>query len=306
MNDDYYWDRIYIHYCTESWQSCQDVAVACGKRLSTWAAPDLPWKQSGNKYGTEPSSEKDLGYSFACEPVTCAECITWMEKNLNHCKVCSILCKYYYCPVCSEKELIKDGLCIKCRGIPCCCKVDQNKVDERFILWQRNVADKYKDVSTEDIKKDLQGKCFPSAIFMSQIEGDFNISSIIRSANNFNLSKVFYYGRKKFDKRGCCGTHHYIDVIFLSSIEEVVELKSQYNFVGLDNNIDRQISQIKNYEWKDNSLIIVGEENAGIPSEILDICDDYVEIPSLGSVRSLNAAVAGSIAMYDYVSKFRK
>src|ERR1035437_3925950 len=155
-----------------------------------------------------------------------------------------------------------NGICSKCHRPNTVCNInncnkmtDQNKVDERFTLWHRNVADKYKDISTEDIKKDLQNKCLPSAVFMSQIEGDFNISSIIRSANNFNLSKVFYYGRKKFDKRGCCGTHHYIDVIFLSSMEEVLALKSQYYFVGLDNNVNKKVSQIKDYEWKNNSLI---------------------------------------------------
>ena len=107
--DNNYWDRIDVHFCIDAYQSCQDVETACGKRLSTWAAPDLPWKQSGNEYGTSPSPEKDLGYSFSCDAITCKECIVWMESNLHHCKKCSILCVYTYCPTCAEEIVIEDN-----------------------------------------------------------------------------------------------------------------------------------------------------------------------------------------------------
>src|ERR1035437_6161700 len=172
----------------------------------------------------------------------------------------------------------------------------ERTVDERYLLWQRNVVDKYKDVPTEDIKKDLQSKCFPAAFLISQVQGDFNISSIIRTANNFNLSKVFYYGKKHIDRRGCLGTYHYTDVIHLSSLELIKELKSEYRFVALENNIDKTVSDIRGYEWNRDKppLILVGEENSGLTPEILDLCDDFIEIPSFGSVRSLNAAVAAS------------
>src|ERR1017187_372404 len=103
------WDRVYVHFCIDAYQSCQSITVACGIQLSTWAAADLPWKQSGNEYGTAPSAERDLGYSFRCNPVTCPECITYMEKTCNHCKICDILCVYDYCEGCATISLIKDG-----------------------------------------------------------------------------------------------------------------------------------------------------------------------------------------------------
>ena len=100
-------------------------------------------------------------------------------------------------------------------------------------LASRNVLDKYKETSTEDIKEELKKTALPAAILMSQIEGDFNFSCIIRTANNFNISKVFYFGNKKYDKRGAQGTFNYTDVIFLSSLEEIKGLKQNYVFVGL-------------------------------------------------------------------------
>ena len=176
--------------------------------------------------------------------------------------------------------------------------------EERFRMWQRNVADKFKDMSEEEIKSKLKVTAYPAAVLMSQIEGDFNIGCVIRSANSFNLSKVYYYGRKHYDKRAACGTYKYTDVIFLSSLDEVKELKNDYYLVGLDNNNDKAVFQIKDYIWQPNSLIVLGEENSGISADMLDMCDDYIEIPSMGSVRSLNVASAASIAFYDYYLKY--
>lgn len=180
-----------------------------------------------------------------------------------------------------------------------------NNVDEKFLLWSRNVRDQYKDIPTEDIKADLQSKCFPSSILMSQITGDFNIASVIRSANSFNFKSVYYYGNKRYDKRGTLGTHHYIDVHYLDDIEQIKLLKEQYHFVALENNINRHPINIKDYSWNyiKPSLICIGEEGQGLTDDILELADDCIEIESRGSVRSLNAAVAASIAMYDYYCK---
>lgn len=184
--------------------------------------------------------------------------------------------------------------------------VERKPVDERFTLWQRNVIDKFKDISTEDIKTELQKTALPGGCFMNQIEGDFNFSNVIRTANAFNMSKVFYYGKKRFDRRGTMGTHHYTDVQYLSSVDDIKKLKDEYRFVGLENNITKPTIDINRYKFAANSIIIIGEENAGLTNDILDLCDDLVEIPTFGSVRSLNAATAAAIAMNIYSSQIRK
>jgi tRNA G18 (ribose-2'-O)-methylase SpoU len=50
-------------------------------------------------------------------------------------------------------------------------------------------------------------------------------------------------------------------------------------------------------------LICLGQEGNGIPAEILAKCHDLVEIPQVGSVRSLNVGTAAGIVMYDYCAK---
>ncbi|MGW3623422.1 TrmH family RNA methyltransferase [Streptomyces sp. NPDC000880] len=44
--------------------------------------------------------------------------------------------------------------------------------------------------------------------------------------------------------------------------------------------------------------MVLGHEQHGIPPEALDLLDDCVEIPMLGTGASLNVAVAGSLGLY--------
>lgn len=174
----------------------------------------------------------------------------------------------------------------------------------------RNILDKYKDErlvkwTTELIREDLQSKAFPYAVLMENFQGDFNLSSVIRSTNAFNGREVFFLGNKQWDRRGTVGTHHYTDVKRLKNRDELLKLKDTYTFVALENTVPSSVS-LGDFEWPHAPLLILGEEGVGITPETLSLCDHYVFIPQFGSVRSLNAAVAGSIAMNDFVTKYNR
>lgn len=174
---------------------------------------------------------------------------------------------------------------------------------EHYKLWQRNVLDKYKEMSEEAIKLDLQATAHPFAVLMENWISDFNFSSLVRNANGMGAKAVYYIGDKKVDRRGMVGTQNYTDVIFIPTIDELVKLKEKYVFVGVDN-VSGAIS-LPSYSWASNSLIILGSEGTGLTKTIQDICQDIVAIPMFGSVRSFNCSSASAVVMYDYVSKYK-
>jgi tRNA (guanosine-2'-O-)-methyltransferase len=49
---------------------------------------------------------------------------------------------------------------------------------------------------------------------------------------------------------------------------------------------------------RQRTVMVLGHEQAGIPPEALDLLDEVVEIPMVGSGASLNVAVAGSLVLY--------
>lgn len=175
---------------------------------------------------------------------------------------------------------------------------------EHFKLQGRNVADHFKDVTTEDVKKILADTAFPYAVCFEHWTGDFNISTGIRNANAFNARKVFYVGDKRWDRRGAVGVHNYTDVEFLQSIDDLRALKKDYIFVGIDN-VPGSV-MMEEYTWQANTLLIFGEEGVGLTPGMQAMCEAIVAIPMFGSVRSLNCGTASGIVMHDFVSKIGK
>jgi tRNA G18 (ribose-2'-O)-methylase SpoU len=177
------------------------------------------------------------------------------------------------------------------------------RTEENAFLWQRNVVDKYKLVSTEDIKRDLESKALPCAVLAQNIEHDFNLGSIIRTANFFGIFNFYYYGRRKIDRRSAAGTYHYVNVVNLPTINDVKALKDKYVFVGMENNTPNTVP-MKDFVFARNSCLIFGEEQMGIDNAVKELCDHLVELPARGSVRSINVGAAAAIAINHYVNQY--
>ena len=73
--------------------------------------------------------------------------------------------------------------------------------------------------------------------------------------------------------------------------------KSNVWIAGLENNADAK--DIYAAELDTPMAIVVGAEGHGLRRLVRETCDYLVRIPMQGSVGSLNAAVAGSIALYE-------
>lgn len=178
--------------------------------------------------------------------------------------------------------------------------------EDRFSFWTRAVKDEYKDKSNEEIKLILKTKSNPFAVLAENLVGDFNISCLIRSANNFNAREFFYLGDKRFDRRGAISSYKYTDVTWLSTIDDLIKLKEKYTFIAIDN--FEGAKSLHSYDWKKldkEPLIILGSESVGISPLIRSLCEDMLFIFGEGAVRSINVAAAGSIVMYDILSKLK-
>lgn len=167
----------------------------------------------------------------------------------------------------------------------------------------RNVADQFKGWETDLIKTTLDLDRHPFSVCMFQLQGDFNFGTVVRNANAFGAEKVFYIGKKKWDRRAAVGAHNYINVKYYATWTDFLRIeRDNYAMVALE--------QSKNswpldtiFQWPIRPCIVIGEEGDGLPLRVVEDCDGILEIPQYGSVRSLNAGVASGIAMYDFTSK---
>jgi tRNA G18 (ribose-2'-O)-methylase SpoU len=164
----------------------------------------------------------------------------------------------------------------------------------------RNVIDYYKYWTNDSINVHLDQNRHKFGVLCSNLGNDFNIATVIRNNNAFLAKEVFIYGRKKWDRRGAVGAHLYSGIHHLPAEKDLDSIQG-YVWVGIDN-IEGAIP-MDSYVWPENTLMCFGQEQIGLPDEIIKKCQDIVYIKQYGSVRSLNVGTAAGIAMYDYTSK---
>ncbi len=172
----------------------------------------------------------------------------------------------------------------------------------------RNIVDKYKNLANEAIIADPETKKSNFSILLVNIEHDLNLGNIVRSANCFSVKEVILFGRKHYDRRGCVGTYKYLKVRNIKTLDELrTILPEYYKVIGVENNSRRPYPlQYCSWDKNKNYLFVFGQESSGIPFDILELCDFYVEIEQYGSVRSLNLVTAAGILMYDFCCKTRQ
>jgi tRNA G18 (ribose-2'-O)-methylase SpoU len=76
-----------------------------------------------------------------------------------------------------------------------------------------NVLDHLKSSTVDEIKNYCKTPVLTLVPAMMHVNGDFNLSTLVRNANFFGFKEAFYVGgSKQWDRRGTVGTHHYTDL----------------------------------------------------------------------------------------------
>lgn len=165
----------------------------------------------------------------------------------------------------------------------------------------RNLQDEYKGLAVEQIVDCLAKKRSALEIAIENIERDFNAGTIIRSANNFNASKVHIIGRRKLNRRGAMCTDKYLELIYWPDRESFMrdQRARGREIVAIENNVDGS-EPLADKNFVQQTTLLFGSEGNGITPELLAEADDIREIESLGSTRSINVGVAAGIAMYEW------
>lgn len=164
----------------------------------------------------------------------------------------------------------------------------------------RNLIDEYKGLENEQVFSELEKSRIPLEIAIENVEHDFNIGSIVRTANSFNVKTVHIIGKKKYNRRGAMCTDKYLKIVHHPTIEDFLKTQENRELVAIENNTSRA-KRLNDKKFVQNTTLIFGSENNGISDELLARADDVRFIESFGSTRSVNVGVAAGIAMYEYV-----
>lgn len=167
----------------------------------------------------------------------------------------------------------------------------------------RNVTDELKHKSHERIVSILDGQDSKLEIAIENLERDFNMGTIVRSANAFGVRTVHVIGRKQWNKRGAMMTDKYLTVKYHATIDEFLNSmeKAGRNVVAIDN-VDGAVD-LSTATLPGNAVLIFGAEGPGLSDELLQKSSSVVAIEQFGSTRSINVGVAAGIVMYEWLKQ---
>ena len=163
----------------------------------------------------------------------------------------------------------------------------------------RNLIDKYKGLTNEQIFATLANNRTNLEIAIENVEHDFNIGSIVRTANSFNVAKVYIIGKKKYNRRGAMCTDKYLEIIHHASLADFLQTQQDRTLIAIENNTPRALP-LHDVKFTQATTLIFGSENSGITPELLAAANDVRFIESFGSTRSVNVGAAAAIAMYEW------
>ncbi len=146
------------------------------------------------------------------------------------------------------------------------------------------------------------------------IRSTHNVGSILRTAECAGVTEAYLtgytpaptdrFGRTRDDiAKVALGAEDLVEWKRKDDIIEVIaDLRQQgVRIVALEQH-ERAVSYIS-YTPADRTAVVLGEEVKGIPNNIIDLCDDVVEIPLYGEKESLNVSVAAGIVLFRLIQK---
>lgn len=166
----------------------------------------------------------------------------------------------------------------------------------------RNLIDEYKGLTNGQVFFDLNKKRNELEVAIENVSHDFNVGTIVRSANNFNVKVVHIIGRKKYNRRGAMCTDKYLEIKYWDDYKKFVQeqRKKGQELVAIENNVP-MAKKLGDKKFVHGTTLVFGSEGEGISAELLAETDDVRFIESFGSTRSVNVGVAAGIAMYEWI-----
>jgi len=143
----------------------------------------------------------------------------------------------------------------------------------------------------------------PLLLLLDHLQDPQNIGTLLRTAEVVGVHGVALPGRRAAEitpavvNASSGATEHLSIVVIGNLVQTIAELQKAGVWVaGLED--DERARDLDSADLNMPLALVVGAEGPGLARLVRERCDFLVRLPMVGQIASLNAAVAGSIALY--------
>lgn len=168
---------------------------------------------------------------------------------------------------------------------------------------RRNVVDGYRYWRLEAIVADLDTRRHDFHVAVENWGHDFNIGSVIRTANAMNAKAFHIVGKRRWNRRGAMVTDRYQHEHHHPDAEALAEwaVREGLPLIGIDN-LPGSVA-LETYDLPRACLLVFGQEGPGLSEPMRARCAAILHIEQFGSTRSINAGAAAAIAMHAWIRR---
>jgi tRNA G18 (ribose-2'-O)-methylase SpoU len=151
------------------------------------------------------------------------------------------------------------------------------------------------------IVADLDTRRHAFHVAIENWQHDFNIGTIVRTANAFLAAEVHIVGNRRWNRRGAMVTDRYQHVRHHASVADLAGYLHErgVRLLGIDNLPGS--AHLETMVVPRNVCFLFGQEGPGLSEAAREACDGTFSIAQFGSTRSINASAAAAIAMHAWI-----
>lgn len=169
---------------------------------------------------------------------------------------------------------------------------------------------KNEELERLSVQKFQQHKKFPFVILLDNIRSLNNVGSAFRTGDAFLVEKIILAGitgqppHREIQKTALGATESVLWE-YEKDVSIAVDRLKQEGYVILAVEQAEGSKCLYDYKYKKNSKVcfVFGNEVFGVSEEVMNICDDCIEIPQFGTKHSLNISVSTGIVIWDFYTK---
>ena len=164
-------------------------------------------------------------------------------------------------------------------------------------------------INKEEFKKSEK---LPLIIILDNVRSLHNVGSVFRSSDAFRVESIYLCGITATPPQAeihktALGAEDTVDWKYYEKTQDaVIELKEEGVEVLAIEQVEGSI-MLQNFVTQPNKkyAIVFGNEVKGVQQEVVDMCDNCIEIPQFGTKHSLNVSVTAGILIWDFAYKLK-
>jgi 23S rRNA (guanosine2251-2'-O)-methyltransferase len=162
----------------------------------------------------------------------------------------------------------------------------------------------------EEFKKAAK---LPVVVVLDNVRSLNNIGSIFRSCDAFLIEAIYLCGitatppHREISKTALGATESVQWQYFENTLSAVKLLRDRgYGIFAVEQTAESCPLQHLSVSCNKKYALIFGHEIKGVGQEVIDVCDQSIEIPQHGTKHSINIAVSTGIVLWEFFRFFQK